>query len=117
MHLLLNLFASLTMAAAAAGNLILLLYRRSKLVSRVTGKLAGLVVLFSMARSLGDLVGAARILTLLLQSSQDSAAEKYKCSTSISGYALELAKDNLTMVTALSDEAKETYLAMELVIK
>ena len=63
MHLLLNLFTSLTIAAVAASNRILLLYRRSKSVSRVTDKLAGLVALFSMAQSLGDLVGAARILT------------------------------------------------------
>ena len=53
------------MAAAAAGNRILLSYKRSKLVSWVTGKLAGLVAglrvlaLFSMAQS----CGAARIST------------------------------------------------------
>ena len=57
MHVLFILFTSLTMAAAAAGNRILLLYKRSKLVSLVTGKLACLaaglrvLALFSMARS------------------------------------------------------------------
>ena len=63
MHvLLLILFTSLTMAAAAAGNRILLLYKRSILVSGVTGKLPGLcfVALFSMAQS----CGAARISTI-----------------------------------------------------
>ena len=51
------------MAAAAAGSQILLLYKRSKLVSRVTGNLAGLIALFSMSQSGGNLVGDARILT------------------------------------------------------
>ena len=60
---LLSLFTSRTMAAAAAGSRGLLLYRRSKLVSRVRGMLAGFVALFCMARSGGDLAGAARILT------------------------------------------------------
>ena len=48
-------------AAAAVGNHILLLYKRSILVSGVTGKLTGLcfVALFSMAQS----CGAARIST------------------------------------------------------
>ena len=63
MHVvLLILFASLTMAAAAAGSRDLLLYRRSKLVSqvrvlvsRVTGVMAQSGGLF--------LSGAARILT------------------------------------------------------
>ena len=56
MHVvLLILFTSLTMAAAAAGSRDLLLYRRSKLVSRVRGV---------MARSGGFVLsGAARILT------------------------------------------------------
>ena len=65
MHvLLLILFTSLTMVAAAAGNHILLLYKRSiLLVSGVTGILPGMrfVALFSMAQS----CGAARISTLI----------------------------------------------------
>ena len=64
--MLLNLFTSLTMAAAAAGSCVLLLYKRSKLVSQVTSKLAGFVSLFSMAQIGGDLVRAARILTAVL---------------------------------------------------
>ena len=51
--LLLILFTSLTMATATADKCILLLYKRSILVSGVRGKLAGLcfVALFFMARS------------------------------------------------------------------
>ena len=67
MHvLLLILFTSQTVAAAAAGNQILLLYKRSILVSGVTGKLAGLcfVSLFSMAQSCCNLLGANRISTI-----------------------------------------------------
>ena len=70
MHvILLILFTSRTMAAATAGNRILLLYKHSKLVSSVSGKLAGLaglcfVALFSMTQSCCNLLGAARISTV-----------------------------------------------------